>query len=111
MHMKHRRHTLFIAFTRLQPRSEAWLWQWCREVVVLVVGTVEEVHPLHAEERDAVREDARKVGHTARESGATLLQVEVPRLVESKRSALVGVVDLAVDVHADVLLEILEERI
>ena len=72
---------------------------WSSEVVVLIVAVVEEHHFLHPEECKTVGEDALEVGDAIRQSLTALLKVEVPRAVEWKRSTLLHVVYLAVDVH------------
>lgn len=84
---------------------------WCCKIVVLIVAVVEEHHFLHPEECKTVGEDALEVGDAIQQSLTALLKVEVPRAVEWKRSTLLHVVYLAVDVHHIALLEVSEQRI
>ena len=49
----------------LQPRSESCAWQWGGEVIVLVVILIQEIHLLHAEEWQTLREEAGKIGYTS----------------------------------------------
>ena len=49
----------------LQSCSESCAWQWGGEVIVLVVILIQEIHLLHAEEWQALWEEAGKIGYTS----------------------------------------------
>lgn len=49
----------------LQPRSESCAWQWGGDVIVLVIILIQEIHQLHAEEWQALWEEAGKIGYTS----------------------------------------------
>lgn len=49
----------------LQSRSESCAWQWGGEVIVLVVILIQEIHLLHAEEWQTLREETGKIGYTS----------------------------------------------
>ena len=66
----------------LQLGTEVGVRLGSGEVVVLVVGTVEEYDFLHAEEGQTIGEYALEIRDTTREGRTAFLQREVPSLVE-----------------------------
>ena len=95
----------------LQPRSESCAWQWSGKVIVLVVILIQEIHLLHAEEWQALWEEAGKIGYTSRKSRTACLIIEIPTLVECQWSTILHFINLAVDIHLLALLEVFEEWI
>ena len=49
----------------LQSCSESCAWQWGGEVIVLVIILIQEIHLLHAEEWQTLREETDKIGYTS----------------------------------------------